>query len=124
MPVYFPASVRRRSWVHKGASRDNDDGSSVPAGRKPLVSDYVPRYTNCGKHAVCRVVEEFRGRGGAMTVLSALLGRPRGRAKTPDPAYMETARFDGRRSVDRKKFIDDPRVREQVRELAESVPKP
>jgi len=34
---------------------------------------------------------------------------------------MKTDRFDGRRSVDREKFLDDERVKEQIKELAESA---
>ena len=64
-------------------------------------------------------VEGLEG-DSAMTI-SELLRRPRKQERTPDPEYMETGRFDGRRSVNRKKFIKNPQVREQIKDLAESA---
>jgi hypothetical protein len=61
-----------------------------------------------------------RKRRGEMTA-GRLFGRGRKRTRTPDPDYMKTDRFDGRRSVDREKFLDNERVKQQIKELAESA---
>jgi hypothetical protein len=71
-----------------------------------------------GSHSV-GVREGEKGRG-EMTV-ARIFGKVRKRTRTPDPDYMKTDRFDGRRSVDREKFLDNERVKEQIKELAESA---
>ena len=50
-----------------------------------------------------------------------MFGGGRKQTRTPDPDYMKTDRFDGRRSVDRQKFLDNERVKAQIKELAESA---
>lgn len=66
------------------------------------------------------VLGRVRKGRGEMTV-ARIFGKGRKRTRTPDPDYMKTDRFDGRRSVDREKFLDDERVKEQIKELAESA---
>lgn len=50
-----------------------------------------------------------------------LFGKGRKRKKEPD--YMKTGRYDGRRSVDREKFLNDERVKEHILRLAKQQEK-